>query len=180
MISYIALLRGINVGGHRPLKMEDLRKMFLQLGFKKVETYIQSGNVVFEVPESRQTDQLVPLIKEQIEESFGYDVPVVVRSAYRLGAILNNFPFDIKEGWKGYITFLAEEPDSEAKEQLESQSNNIETFKVAGTQVYSVVNKKADQKPQFSNRFIEKQLRVAGTNRNLRTINKVLNLASAE
>ncbi len=160
--------------------MEDLRQMFLLLGFKKVETYIQSGNVLFDVSDSHQTDQLGHLIQEQIKESFGYEVPVIIRSFSTLKKIRADFPFDIKEDWKGYITFLAQKPDDESKDQLESQSNDVETFKVVGSEVYSIINKKADRKPQFSNRFMEKQLSVAGTNRNLRTISKVLNLVSSE
>ena len=89
--TYIALLRGINVGGHRKLKMADLRTIISDMGFENVQTYIQSGNVVFEASEI-DTDELSRKIKLQVETTFGYEVPVIIRTAAVLKSILANMP----------------------------------------------------------------------------------------
>jgi uncharacterized protein (DUF1697 family) len=81
--TYIALLRGINVGGHRPLKMEELRQMFVMLGFENVSTYIQSGNVVFDAADQDES-QLATKIKNQIADTFEYDVPMIICTVEQL------------------------------------------------------------------------------------------------
>ena len=179
MKTYVALLRGINVGGHRPLKMEDLRQMFAMLGFENVSTYIQSGNVIFDAPMQDQ-QKLSNQIKEQIADTFGYDVPVIIRTATELRTLFDNVPFEEKEGWKGYITFLSGDPSEEKKQQLEAASSDIETFVVGDKVVYAFVDKQADEKPQFSANFIQKQLEMSTTNRNLRSVQKILELALSE
>lgn len=175
--TYIALLRGINVGGHRPLKMNDLRDMFRHLGFKNVATYIQSGNVIFDAPEQVE-DRLAKEIQNQIEATFEYKVPVIVCSSAGLKEILEQYPFKEKEGWRGYITFLSDQPGEEQIERLEAHSNDIETFSAGDRAVYIHVDKQTDENLQFSSNFIQKQLGVPATNRNLRSVNKIWELAS--
>jgi len=175
MKTYIALLRGINVGGHRPLKMEKLRQMFTMMGFENVSTHIQSGNVVFDAfPEDQQ--ELANQIKYQIDATFGYDVPVIIRTTDDLKRIFTEFPFEGKEGWKGYISFLSNQPSRDQKKELQAQSSEIEKFSVHEKSVYSFVNKKAEEKPIFSNGFVEKQLGMSVTTRNLCTTQKIVAL----
>lgn len=176
MKTYIALLRGINVGGHRPLKMDDLRQMFTMMGFEQVSTYIQSGNVVFDAS-PQDENQLATRIKSQIKDTFDYDVPVIICTATDLKTMLAQFPFEEKEGWKGYITFLSEEPSQELQDELEAQSSSMEKFEVENGVVYVHVDKQSDEKPKFSSNFIQKQLNMPATNRNLRTAHKLLELA---
>lgn len=176
--TYIALLCGINVGGHRPLKMNNLRDMFRHLGFKNVVSYIQSGNVIFDAPEQDE-DQLANEIQKQIEVTFGYEVPVIIFSSTDLKVILEQFPFEEKEGWREYITFLSDQPSKEQIERLETLSSDIETFQVANRAVYIHIDKQSDQKPLFSSSFIQKQLNIPATNRNLRSVNKIWELASS-
>ena len=179
MARYIAFLRGINVGGHRPLKMEELREMFAGLGFNNVSTYIQSGNVIFDADGEAEPNFLSTKIKIQIEETFGYDVPVVLRTTSDLENSLSTFPFEDREGWKGYISFLAHEPMEEQAAELESLSSDIEQFEIRGPELYSLVDKQTNKKPNFSNSFVEKKLGVPTTTRNLRTIDKILELAAS-
>lgn len=179
MDTYIAFLRGINVGGYRPLKMTDLRQMFAKLGFNNVSTYIQSGNVVFDTAEDADPDFLSTKIKVQIAETFGYDVPVIIRTPYDLKDSLASFPFDDKDGWKGYISFLANKPMDEQAKELESLSSDIEKFVVRGAELFGFVDKQTDEKPQFSNSFVENKLGVPATTRNLRTVNKILAMAAS-
>lgn len=171
----IALLRGINVGGHRKLKMEELKAMFRSMGFEEVTTYIQSGNIIFST-ELGNTEKLGGLIKDKIQDTFGYEVPVIIRQSSRLQQVLDQYPFHETGGWKGYISFLAARPSDTLIEDLESLSSDIEKFSVGGKELYSLVDKKATEKPLFSNAFVEKKLQTEATTRNLRTIRKLLDL----
>lgn len=179
MKKYIAFLRGINVGGHRPLKMEELRELFGGLGFNNVSTHIQSGNVIFDADEEADLNFLSTKIKVQIKETFGYDIPVVLRTPSDLENTLSSFPYDHREGWKGYISFLAHEPMGEQAAELESMSSDIEQFEIRGLELYSFVDKQTNKKPKFSNSFVEKKLGVPTTTRNLRTVDKILELAAS-
>jgi len=87
MKTYIALLRGINVGGHKKIKMAELRTLLEKLPFENVETYIQSGNIVFNTAEL-DTEQIKNSIKKKITEIFGFEVPVLALSALDLEEIL--------------------------------------------------------------------------------------------
>ena len=176
--TYIALLRGINVGGHRPLKMEELRQMFVMLGFENVSTYIQSGNVVFDAADQDES-QLATKIKNQIADTFEYDVPMIICTVEQLQKTLAELPFQKRESWKRYISFLSEQPNEKKQQKLVSQSNEIECFKMGNLVVYAHIDKETDQKQQFSTSFIERTLKVSVTNRNLRTVRKILTLASS-
>lgn len=178
MPKYIALLRGINVGGHRKIRMDDLKAMFNAMGFEQVMTYIQSGNVIFDASENKPK-VLSKSIEREIDETFGYDVPVIIRSSSELAEVLNRFPFEEHEGWKGYISFLAEEPKTGNRKKLEALSSDIEKFKVGNSELYSLIDKQAREKPLFSNNFVEKQLDMFATTRNLRTVHKILKMASS-
>lgn len=175
MTTYIALLRAINVGGYRKIKMESLREMFEAMGFENVSTYIQSGNVVFE-GEGDPSD-ISKHIERQIKETFGHEVPTIIRSPQQVQEALKGFPFEEGNGWKGYITFLMEEAGKEQAKELESLSSGIEKFKVAGSEIHVLVDKETDEKPLFSNSFVEKRLDTYATSRNLRTVRKILDLA---
>lgn len=173
---YIALLRGINVGGYRPLKMKKLRSMFSNMGFKNIGTYIQSGNVVFDGPDS-ETHLLEEEIADQIQGQFGYEVPVIIRTQTDIEKILLEMPFKETKGWKRYISFFPRDPVKELKEELEERSNSIEQFKAGERLVYSFVDKSAKTKPQFSNNFIERHFGISATTRNVRTVRKLLEMA---
>jgi uncharacterized protein (DUF1697 family) len=169
-VTHIALLRGINVGGHRPLKMTRLQEMFAAMGFENISTYIQSGNVIFDAP-SQKEQSLSAQIADQIAVTFDYNIPVK--------AILKKFPFAEREGWKSYITFLASQPPENHIAKLETLSTDIEHFKGGERAVYIQVNKQTDKKARFSNRFIQQQLDTSATNRNLKSVRKLVQLLSA-
>ena len=118
----IALLRGINVGGHRIIKMADLKKLMNGLGFKKVITYIQSGNILFDSPAKAKYDEIADRIKRGIQTQFGFDVPVVVLDAKKLEEAVAQNPFKDADLSQLHITFLSEEP-------AVAKQNNIKTPK---------------------------------------------------
>lgn len=174
---YIALLRGINVGGYRKIKMADLRQMFHAIGFTNVETYIQSGNVVFNA-ENRPRQKLSAQITQQISTTFGHEVAVLIFAGEELQHIIDDIPFEEKEGWNRYITFLAQQPAAARLQQLVTQSSTIEIFRAGNRAVYVHINKKTSEKLKFSNAYMEKTLKVSATNRNIRTAKKILSLAA--
>ena len=115
--TYIALLRGINVGGHKIVKIDRLRKAFEELGFKDVDTYVQSGNVVFKSPKIARAD-LSRKIEGMLLCEFSISVPVIVRTAEEIGKVLTNNPF-LKERDTDvaglHVTFLSLTPHREPK-----------------------------------------------------------------
>src|SRR5579862_4569926 len=92
MPTYVAMLRGINVSGHKTVKMEQLRSSFSALGFSNVTTYVQSGNVVFEAPND-SVASLSGKIERKILLAFGFSVPVFLRTAKEIGEIIKRNPF---------------------------------------------------------------------------------------
>lgn len=174
-MKYIAFLRGINVGGHRIIKMDALRAMFNQMGFKEVGSYIQSGNVIFN-SRSENGEQLTSWIETYLEKELGYAVVVMLRTFDELKAVADNCPFDdsdIEKHEKIYITFLKEEADQEHAGKIEGRSNALEHFRVVGKELFAHCIKNKG-KLQFSNMFVEKILKTSATTRNITSVRAIL------
>lgn len=168
--TFIALLRGINVGGHRLIKMADLKSMFEGMGFGAVQTYIQSGNVVFRVAEAEQP--LRQRIERQIESVFGFPVTVALRSASELTRLIANCPFApdaLREGESLYAALLTETPSPEGVERLLACKIEPDECRVLGREVY-LLYRQSMRLTQLTNNLIEGRLGVAATSRNWRTI----------
>lgn len=122
MNNYIALLRGINVSGQKPIKMADLKSLFEDLNYKNVSTYIQSGNVLFE-SENSNSDKMAIEIAYKIKQQYVWEVPVMVISSDYLKLVSENNPF-INERNESldrlYITFLKNEPNAELAEKFKA------------------------------------------------------------
>lgn len=124
MTIYIALLRGINVGGHKVIKMANLKQMFESIGLKQVKTYIQSGNIVFEYDEDIKF--LKERIQSEIKITFGYDVPVMLRIYDEFINIIKSCPYEadsLLEGESIHVAFLANELSE--KDQLLMQKMRL-------------------------------------------------------
>ena len=120
MATYISMLRGINVGGHKRIKMDQLRESFEALSFEQVQTYIQSGNVVFKTRELSPV-ALSKRIEERILHDFGFSVSVVSRTADDMGEAIRNNPFPKQpriDQEKLHVTFLSEAPAPLARKRL--------------------------------------------------------------
>ncbi|WP_066071374.1 DUF1697 domain-containing protein [Neobacillus soli] len=134
---YIALLRGINVGGHHKIKMADLRSLLETIGLRKVKTYIQSGNVLFESEEAAK--QLSMRMEEEIGKTFGFPVPVILRTATEFEHIIRNCPFatdTLKEGESIHAAFLADEPSEKGIQHLSTIKSEMDEYKIEGKEVY--------------------------------------------
>ncbi|MFC6653545.1 DUF1697 domain-containing protein [Paenibacillus rhizoplanae] len=178
MNTYIALLRGINVGGNKIIKMQALTAMFEALKYGKVRTYIQSGNVVFESEET-SASLLAGTISQRIQETFGFEVPVMIRSLEELEAVIagNPFPQSEQEAYKRlYVSFLAAEPAAEALEKLRPYEDGADKVRVIGRELYAFYEVSVSKSPLFKVPF-DKLLGTALTARNWNTLNKVAALA---
>src|SRR5437879_5432039 len=117
---YVAMLRGINVGGHRRIKMDALRKSFEELGFEQVKTYIQSGNVVFKAGKT-SAPALTKKIEERIISDFGFSASAIVRTGDDLGKTVADNPFLKQRGIdleRLHVTFLADVPPASGLKKL--------------------------------------------------------------
>ena len=176
MARLIALLRGINVGGHRRIKMDDLKQRLSSAGLKNISTYIQSGNVIFDT-EMKDPEAVSHFISKQIRDAYGYKVPVIIRSPEEMERALDHFPFEEREGWKGYISFLSGIPDRDTIQSWEAASSDIEKFAAEDNHLFSLVNKQTKVKPTFSNSFVEKLVKEPATTRNLQTVRSIIEMS---
>jgi uncharacterized protein (DUF1697 family) len=174
----IAMLRGINVSGHKPVKMEALRKSFEVLGFKHVRTYVQSGNVVFEAGKEVATD-LEGRIEKMIRKDFGYEVPVLVRTAKEMEQVLQGNPLAGVEGideTRLHVTFLADKALKSAARDLEALVTKPEQIRVSGREIY-LYCPNGYGTSKISNTAIEKKLGVGATTRNWRSVNALVEMS---
>jgi uncharacterized protein (DUF1697 family) len=174
---YIALLRGINVGGKNKIKMETLRRVFsAELGFANVKTYINSGNVVFET--SKKDDKkLAEAIEKAIEKEFSLRIKVMVRSADEIAEIVANNPFEGQfENEKDvHVFFLDEEMPAEKRDLLLSNNGENERYAVRGREIYCHL-RVGVLDSLMGKDYIGKKLKISATARNWRTVNKILEL----
>jgi uncharacterized protein (DUF1697 family) len=135
MATYVALLRGINVGGNRIIKMADLREMFAAAGARDVETYIQSGNVVFGHA-ARSAAKLAADLERQIAKDTGFAVPVVLRTADELGAVIAANPFAKADTDHLHVFFVAAALPVGALSAVDARAFHPERFGETAREVY--------------------------------------------
>ena len=173
MKTYIAFLRGINVGGHKKILMADLKLLLESIGLQDVQTYIQSGNVVFK---SKEETNLASKIAKAIETKYGFIVPVLVKKASELSEILSKCPFFNEKREKSYFILLEESPTQENIELIATFSNLNEEFYIAQNCVYIYYAVGAG-KAKMGVNFFERKLKVIATARNYRTMVKLIDMA---
>ncbi len=171
MTGFVSLLRGINVGGNRKIRMDDLKALYESLGFKDVIPYIQSGNVVFH---SDDTDKarIRRHIEDGIEKQFGFHVEVIIRTSAKLSEIIDKNPFqgqESKESKWVVVLFLEAHPDDSAQEDLLKTYVGPEELFIAGKELY-IYYTNGIGRSKLSNSFIEKKLKTVGTARNWNTV----------
>jgi uncharacterized protein (DUF1697 family) len=179
MTIYIALLRGINVSGHNLIKMTELKRMFEAMGFARVQTFIQSGNVLFATDDD--AGSLCARIEQEITTGFGMTVPVVLRTAAELERIIRDCPFPadaLAEGENIYVTLLADQPAPERITQMLSVPGGIDEFRIIGRELYILYRQPAHLS-KLTNNLTERKLGTAATTRNWQTINKLAVLTRA-
>lgn len=174
MPKYVAFLRAINVGGHT-VKMDYLRGLFEAIGLANAETFIASGNVIFD-SKSKNTPALERKIEQHLEETLGYKVATFVRATSALEDVANYKPFSDSElnapGNTLYIGFLTDNPSEQAKQKLLSCSTAVDGFCVHGREVYWLCRKRFSES-EFSGAQLEKTLGMPATLRNSNTVKKL-------
>lgn len=176
MISYIALLRGINVGGHKKIPMADLRELLANLGLKNVQTYIQSGNVVFKSTE-KNAQKLEKVIYNAIRSHFGFEVPVLIKTTQDIQRIFKACPFSEEEKKASYFMMLSDTPDQDLIKKASEKVYEGEVYKIINDCIYLYCDK-GYGRAKFNMNFFERQLKTTGTARNYNTMLKLIAMSS--
>jgi uncharacterized protein (DUF1697 family) len=180
MITFLALLRGINVGGHMRIKMADLKGLFEAIGFQGVQTYIQSGNVLFQT-EAPDAAALRMRIEQEIEARFGFQVPTILRTAAELEHVVAACPFaagQLAEGESLYVYFLAEAPSEAGAAKLAASQSGVDEYRLIDREIY-LLCRQSIRDSIFTNAFLEKRLGVPVTSRNWQVTAKLAEMARA-
>lgn len=174
MTKYVSILRGINVGGKRKVKMADLKKIYADLDFYEIKTYIQSGNVIFESNIKYKPHHISQLISSEILKRYKFVVPVITFLASDFLSIALNNPFlqenNVIENL--HLTLLSKLPEIKNIERL-NKIESIDSFILKERAIYLHIKGKYHQS-KLTNNFFEKQLQVTATTRNWKTISKIL------
>ncbi len=171
---YLALLRGINVGGHHKVEMARLRRAFEALGFEKVRTFIQSGNVVFNAAKSSHA-ALCRRIEDKLTEEFGFPIPIIVRTGDEIANILKSNPFLNQKGIdvsKVHVTFLLDAPTADDLKKVGSLAGPLEEFRCVGKDLYLYLPNGMGHTRLGPNAF-NKSLSISATTRNWNTVTKL-------
>ncbi len=174
MTAFVALFRGINVGGHHKVPMSDLKELHEALGFRDVASYIQSGNIVF------TSDEIDPgWLEKRIEEGFttrfGFPTHVLVRSSAELDATIAHSPFqgqaDRETKWI-VVQFLANDPDDAGLEEFRQGYAGPEELFLRGKELY-VYYPNSIGHSKLPQGVLEKKLKTTSTARNWNTVLKL-------
>lgn len=177
--TYVALMRGINVGGNHQLPMKRLAAMFEAEGCEDVRTYIQSGNVVFRAP-ARRVERIPSAIAQRILEQHGMKTPVVLRTAEELVAVAEGNPFlHPDEDTKAlHVLFLADAPKPAHVAALDPGRSPPDAFSVRGREIYLRCPNGVGR-TKLTNAYFDSALKTVSTGRNWNTVLKLIALASA-
>jgi uncharacterized protein (DUF1697 family) len=180
MAAIVSMLRAVNVGGHNKIKMEALRALYESLKLRQVQTYVQSGNVVFKTDE-RDLARLTRKIENGIEQTFGFRPDVVLRTSSDLRDVIAKNPFakrrDIEPG-KLQVHFLASDPGAEGRANVLQIKTDPEELCIYGREVY-IYFLNGMGKSKLSWAAVNKALKTPGTCRNWNTVTKLLERAES-
>ncbi len=166
---YIAFLRGINVGGNKKVGMEELKKTFSSLGFKNVQTILNSGNVVFGT-DSLNLTSAQNLIEETLEKTFGFKIPVLLRTAIDIKKLIDSDPFKnipVTTQTRLYVTFLP------AGKSLISSGNDLKIVQITHSEVCSFLIISSHKTTTDMMKLFEKTWGTSITTRNWNTIVRI-------
>jgi uncharacterized protein (DUF1697 family) len=174
--TFVAFLRGINVGGKNKLPMKDLVAMFRRAGCSDVRHFIQSGNVLFEA-KAASAERLPGIIETDIERRFPFRTSVILRSADEMAAIADGNPL-LSSGSASeslHVMFLAHAPGDVERARLDPNRSPPDTFAVRGREIYlSCPN--GVSRSKLTNAYFDSKLGTTSTSRNWRTVLKVVEM----
>jgi uncharacterized protein (DUF1697 family) len=178
MAVVVSMLRGVNLGPHNRVKMDELRALYESLKLREPQTYVQSGNVIFKTDE-RDLTKLTKRIEGAIEKKFGFQSDVVLRSTGELRDVIARNPFAKRRGIepsKLLVTFLAGDPGEEARVTVRAIQCAPDEVFIDGQEVY-IYFPNGVARPKLSWPTIPKILKVSGTARNWNSVTKMLEIA---
>ena len=178
MKTYLALLRGINVGGHNKILMKDLKKIFEDQGFKDVKTYIQRGNVIFK-SKNKEAETLENSISKCINDKYGYNIPVLVKTTNQIKMVLDQCPFTEDKKEASYFMLMKNSPLEEDVKQIQLLSNPNEEFIIKNQCIY-IFYAKGYSNAKYTYNFFDKKLKVMTTARNYRTLTKLKEILDSD
>lgn len=183
MIKYIAILRGVNVGGKRKILMADLKQLFEKLDFNNVFTYIQSGNVIFKTKKKDGNTKFADLIEKSIADNYGFEVPIIIREFDEIEKIIMKNPFkkgdEITDIKRLHVTFLKNTPKKSELDKIATYDFNPDKFEIIDNNIFVFCSGKySDSK--LTNKFFESKLKVSATTRNWKTVQKLYDLSISE
>jgi uncharacterized protein (DUF1697 family) len=170
------MLRGINVSGQKKIRMADLRDLYESLELKNVQSYLQSGNVVFDSDE-KDIDKLKEAIETQIETNYGFSVPVLIRIKEDFQRVIKEHPFAEEEAIRVLVTFLYESPEKSKLEELSQHEDKVDQFAIGEQEIF-LFCPGGYGRTKLSNNFFEKKLGVVATTRNWKSVNALYKMAS--
>jgi uncharacterized protein (DUF1697 family) len=174
----ISLLRGVNVGAHNRIKMDALRAVYESLGLSSVQTYVQSGNVVFQA-KNRNLIKLASQLEDAFEEKFKFRPAVFLRTADEMKQVVAANPFAKRKGiepGKLLVNFLAVEPEASVREALGKIETDPEEMRIIGRQLY-IYFPEGQGRSKLPWVRIDKALKAFGTGRNWNTVLKLLEMS---
>lgn len=175
MDTYIVLLKGINVGGHKKVPMADLRELLTKSGFLDVKTYIQSGNVILKSSEI-DFSKIEDIIQNAIMTHFGFEVSVLAKTREGLKQIFDASPFPEEKKVKSYFTMLHTTPNTDLVKITSEKIYEGEEYFIIKDCIYFYCEK-GYGKAKFNMNFFERKLKTIGTARNYNTMVKLLSLS---
>jgi uncharacterized protein (DUF1697 family) len=176
----ISMLRGVNVGGHNKIKMDQLRAVYESLGFREAQTYIQSGNVVCRA-DKRDLATACTRIEKGIERHFGFRPSVIVRTAPELREVIVRNPFAKRSGMDAsrlLVAFLASSPAADALDKVLKIKCEPQELRVSGRELF-IYFPNGLARPTLPMATVERTLKIAFTGRNWNTVRKLLEMAEA-
>ena len=173
MTKYLALLRGINVGG-RIIKMADLKLFCEDIGLKNVKTVLQTGNVLFESPLTAA--ELKRQLEPSLTEAFKYSAKVQVYDLVQVVRIVKDFPLQVGEpGIHHYVVFTEHGLTADLSEAGYKVDEEIESIQIVGEVVYWNVQKGMTLKSGFAKTLNKSSYKDRQTVRNIKTLQKLIN-----
>ena len=179
MEKYIALLRGINVSGQKKIKMAEFRELLTENGMQNVQTYIQSGNILFD-HKATEPNNLANWIHEIILEKYGFEVPTLVLTPGDLKKAISGNPFQHdpeKDNKRFYFTFLKDVPDPDLVAKLLESDYSPEEI-VIDDRVIHFYSPDSYGRAKMNNNFLERKLKVQATTRNWRSVHVLLEMSA--
>jgi len=172
--TYVALLRGVNVGGKNKLPMKDLVEIFAAAGCSGVRNYIQSGNVIFQA-NAALAKKIPALVAAEIETRFGFQTRLVLRTAAELRHVIENNPFLSKGEELLSVMFLASSPEAGGIAKLDPDRSPSDSFAVHGDIIF-MHTPTGLAKTKLTNAYFDSKLQTFSTGRNWKTVLKLLEM----